>query len=112
MTSTDTNTITIICLVNGESSGHAFALDIGKDKHISHLKKQIKKEKAPKFDNLAADELVLWKVDIPTSDLDTMPEDLVLENNKEKGVQALHPVNKIGNIFSGVPEESIHVIVE
>ncbi|RIA88557.1 hypothetical protein C1645_725866 [Glomus cerebriforme] len=57
--------ITLLCLVKGNTTANAFAVDIDREKLVSHLKKVIKAEKAPEFDNFPADKLKLWKVTIP-----------------------------------------------
>ena len=56
---------------------------------------------------------MLWKVNIPVGG-DTMEVDIVLENNKEIGVQKLlYPTKKIDSIFTkNITDESIHIIVE
>ena len=54
--------ITLFCLIKGNTSANAFEVVIEKDKSISHLKKVIKAEKALEFDNFPIDKLRLWKV--------------------------------------------------
>jgi len=41
--------ITLFCLVKGNTTANAFEVDIEKDKSISHLKKVIKAEKQNDF---------------------------------------------------------------
>ena len=51
--------ITLLCLVKGNTLANAFPVDIEKDQLVGHLKKAIKTEKSPVFDNFLADEFKL-----------------------------------------------------
>jgi len=103
---------TLSCLVHGEPVENAFTVDIERSKTISYLRELIKEKKAPRFNDVAADELTLWAVSIPDDDTAAL-EELVLENNKERGVQKLLPLRKISKVFPGKPaDEYIHIIVE
>ncbi|KAG0033750.1 hypothetical protein BGZ83_004264, partial [Gryganskiella cystojenkinii] len=84
---------------------------------VDDLKVAIKLKKAPEFDNIAADKLILWKVSIPVSDdddddevpihLNNIPKD---EKNKPKKLKA---TRKLRDIFGDKADENmIHVIVE
>ncbi|KAK3843871.1 MAG: hypothetical protein J3R72DRAFT_102512 [Linnemannia gamsii] len=57
------NLLTLFCLVDGDSV--PFSVDIDTSKTVDHLKDAIKTKKAPRFDDVAADELTLWRVSIP-----------------------------------------------
>ncbi|KAG0239337.1 hypothetical protein BG011_003942, partial [Mortierella polycephala] len=59
------DTLTLFCLVDGESTSNAFAVEIESTKTISGLKDLIKAKKTPKFDDIAANELTLWQATIP-----------------------------------------------
>jgi Crinkler effector protein N-terminal domain len=98
--------ITLFCLVKGNTTANAFEVNIEKDKSVSHLKKVIKAEKAPEFDNFPADRLKLWKVPI-SDDHDDQLRNLSLENSDE-----LLAIRKISKYFpDSPPEEHIHVLV-
>src|SRR5204863_3168853 len=61
------STITLSCLVVGENPyENAFPVDIdtNKVKTVGHLKKAIKEELHPKFENVSPNDIRLWKVDI------------------------------------------------
>ena len=62
------DTITLFCLVHGEPASNAFPVKIPQTDTVSELKNLIKMEKVPEFNHVAANKLVLWKVNIPTSD--------------------------------------------
>src|SRR5205823_5266302 len=77
------------------------------DQLVGHLKKVIKAEKAPEFDNFPADKLKLWKVTIP-GDHDDQLRNLILQDSDE-----LLAIRKISKYFpDSPPEEHIHVLVE
>jgi Crinkler effector protein N-terminal domain len=108
--------IIIFCLVHGEPIANAFPVEIPRDGTIGTLKKLIKTEKTPEFNDIAADKLKLWSVNIPIDDTAALEELTALEkleNNEEKGIQELLPVKKIRKIFPNEPtEEHIHIIIE
>ena len=51
--------ITLLCLVKGSPTANAFAVDIDREKLVSHLKKVIKAEKQNDFASVDADKLKL-----------------------------------------------------
>ena len=103
---------TIFCLVHGEPATNAFPIEIDENKTVGTLKKLIKSEKENDFHDIDANKLRLWSVSIPVNDTSAL-EELVLENDKNNGVQELLPVKKIKNIFPDEPaDEHIHIIVE
>ena len=54
--------ITLLCLVKGNTIANAFPVHIDGNSLVGDLKDAIKAKKAPEFDNFPADELRLWKV--------------------------------------------------
>ncbi|KAF9994418.1 hypothetical protein BGZ80_007813, partial [Entomortierella chlamydospora] len=60
----------LFCLVDGEPTSNAFPLSISSTDDVGTLKKLIKAEKTPKFDDIAADELTTWRVSIPVTEDD------------------------------------------
>src|SRR5688572_12158534 len=99
--------ITLLCLVKGNKTSNAFAVDIDREKLVSHLKKVIKAEKQNDFAGIDADKLKLWKVTIP-GDQDEQLKNLILEDSDE-----LLAIRKISKYFpDSPPEEHIHVIVK
>src|SRR5436853_7630883 len=98
--------ITLLCLVKGNTLTNAFSVKISRDEPISELKDAIKAKKAPEFDNFPADKLKLWKVTIP-GDQDDQLRNLILQDGDE-----LLAIRKISKYFPDLPpEEHIHVIV-
>ncbi|RIA87993.1 hypothetical protein C1645_853321 [Glomus cerebriforme] len=99
--------ITLFCLVKGNTSEKAFSVKINKDEPISELKKAIKAEKHKSFHGVEADELKLWKVNIP-GDQDDQLRNLILQDSDE-----LLAINDIGDYWpTPPPKKHIHVIVK
>jgi Crinkler effector protein N-terminal domain len=99
--------ITLLCLVKGNTTVNAFPVDIDKDQLVGHLKDAIKAKKAPEFDNFPADRLKLWKVSIPGDHYDQL-KNLSLQEQDE-----LLAINDIGEYWpTSPPKKHIHVIVE
>jgi hypothetical protein len=99
--------ITLFCLVKGNTTASAFEVDIEKDKSISKLKEAIKAKNPQTFANVDAKDLKLWKVPI-SDDHDDQLRNLTLEDSDE-----LLAIRKISKYFPDLPpEERIHVLVE
>ncbi|RGB25643.1 hypothetical protein C1646_446868 [Rhizophagus diaphanus] len=100
--------ITLFCLVKGNTTANAFAVDIDSGKAVSHLKEAIKAKKHKTFHGVEADELRLWKVEIGGDHLDDPLKNLTLNDNNE-----LSAIKKISKYFPDTPvEEHIHVLVD
>ena len=99
--------ITLFCLVKGNTSEKAFSVKISRDEPISELKKVIKAENAQTFANVDAKDLKLWKVTIP-GDQDDQLRNLILQDSDE-----LSAINDIGDYWTtSPPKKHIHVIVK
>ncbi|KAG0320827.1 hypothetical protein BG000_003444 [Podila horticola] len=74
------NRMGLFCLVDGEATSIAIPVEIESTKTIGDLKDLIKTKKTPRFDDIAADELTLWRVSIPDAvdDDDDLP--ILLDN--------------------------------
>src|SRR4051812_7642429 len=102
--------ITLFCLVHGDLVEHVFKICIDKDSDVADLKDEIKKKKSPKFDDIPADELTLWQVDISYNDEDTVKQ-LALEETDV--IKKMSPVSEIGEYFESAPtKKHIHVVIE
>src|SRR3954447_9259865 len=96
--------ITLLCLVKGNTTASAFAVDIDREKLVSHLKDAIKAKKQNDFAGIDADRLKLWNVKIP-DDRDDLLSRLTLNDGDE-----LLATKKISKYFPDSPlEEHIHV---
>ena len=59
-------TLALNCLLlNDDSKRPVFTVEIPETKNVSILKELIKEKKAPHLDDLAASDLILWKVRLP-----------------------------------------------
>ena len=98
--------ITLLCLVKGNTLANAFPVDINKDQLVGHLKEAIK-EKIDVPANFKAKDLKVWKVSIP-GDQDDQLRNLILQDSDE-----LLAINDIGDYWpTSPPKKHIHVIVK
>ncbi|KAG0366522.1 hypothetical protein BGZ54_005232 [Gamsiella multidivaricata] len=99
------------CLSDGEPMSNAFPVSIPSTNAIGNLKELIKAKKTPKFDDLAADELTLWRVSVRITDDDELP--IVLSTLKENEKKKLCPTTRLPKVFTEEPpEEAIHIIAQ
>src|ERR1044071_3568431 len=99
--------ITLLCLVKGNTLANAFSVKISRDEPVSELKKAIKAEKQNDFAGVDTDKLRLWKKEIPDDQNDLLSS-LTLNDRDE-----LLATKKISKYFpDSPPEEHIHVIVK
>src|SRR5581483_8105024 len=98
--------ITLFCLVKGNTTANAFPVRIDKGQFIGDLKEAIKAKNPQTFTNVDAKDLKLWKVPI-SDDHDDQLRNLSLEDSDE-----LLAIRKISKYFpDSPPEEHIHVLV-
>ncbi|KAF9577198.1 hypothetical protein BGW38_007752 [Lunasporangiospora selenospora] len=98
--------LTLFCLVNGEAS---FSVEIEPTKTVDALKKLIKAEKSPEFDDIAANNLILWRVSIPF----TEEEHPILLDSQDEKRKLVIPTARLHKLFPGeLLDETIHIIVE
>ncbi|KAG0247493.1 hypothetical protein BG011_001391, partial [Mortierella polycephala] len=105
------NRLTLFCLVDGESTSNAFPVEIESTKTIGDLKKLIKAEKTPKFDDIAADELTLWRVAVPVTDDEKYEQPVSLDSLAEKE-KLFSPRRLISQVFPQPPDDSTYILVQ
>jgi Crinkler effector protein N-terminal domain len=100
--------LTLFCYLRGDDYRQVFPVEINKGKSASHLKEAIKEKKRPKFDDIPADSLALWKVSVKyTEDLKNEVEALnLVDGNK------LRPLEELSSIFSDLEGKRVHVIID
>ncbi|KAG0042374.1 hypothetical protein BGZ83_000547, partial [Gryganskiella cystojenkinii] len=104
-----TGKITLSCIVSGDST--PFSVDVLPGKTIGHLKNKIKEEKAPRFDDITADVLGLYKVSIPEKDQVIVESDIKSET--ESHVPLEPSSAEISKYFdSELPQRTIHLFIK
>ncbi|KAF9377839.1 hypothetical protein CPC16_011612, partial [Podila verticillata] len=104
------NRMSLFCLVDGESASSVFPVKLFPDDSIGDLKKLIKTEKSPEFDDIPADKLTLWRISIPVVPLNKH-KPIVL--NESESATELNPTDDISDVFEEKPpEKTIHIIVQ
>src|SRR2546423_12201230 len=99
--------ITLLCLVKGNTLANAFPVDIEKDQLVGHLKDAIKAKNQNDFAGVDAVKLKLWNVKIP-DDRDDLLSNLSLQDQPE-----LLATREIGDYWTEKPaKRHIHVLVE
>ncbi|KAF9895479.1 hypothetical protein BX616_009612, partial [Lobosporangium transversale] len=104
-----TTEITLFCIVDGDST--AFSVDILPNKTVDHLKKKIKEEQSPLFDNLRAQDLILFHVLIPSAPKRQIAlNNLTADDEANKKPQELDDsTSEISEVFGSTPaKKTIH----
>ena len=100
--------LTLFCYVRGDDYSNAFVVDIDEDKTVAHLRKAIKEERRPQFDDVPADSLSLWKASVLINrDIKESVEALDLVDG-----DSLYPYEILSDIFSsGLEKRCVHIII-
>ncbi|KAF8924810.1 hypothetical protein BGZ47_003681, partial [Haplosporangium gracile] len=108
----DNNPLTLNCLVDGLPTSRAFSIKIAFGDTVGDLKKLIKTEQTPAFDDITVDQLNLWCVSIPDDD-DDDDVPILLEAVSTKDKKKLKATRELSEVFTEKPPKStIHVIVQ
>ena len=102
--------LTLICYVRGDDDcKQAFEVEIGTSKSVSTLREAIKEKTRPKFDDIPADSLSLWKASVPINrDLKKCVEALNLVDD-----DSLCSFDILSDIFSSdLERKSVHIIID
>lgn len=100
--------ITLFCLVKGDTTANAFSVKINRDESISNLKDAIKVKNQNDFASVDAKRLKLWKVEIASDRLDDRLKNLTLNDSNE-----LLAMDEIGEYWADdPPKKHINVLVE
>ena len=98
------------CWVLGEDSTRVFRVEIDRGENVGGLKKAIKEEMKPAFDNITANSLEVWNVSIPIDEdanLEAQVKNLRLHEKKP-----LWPLKGLLRIFRDLDKETLHVVVK
>ncbi|KAF9948463.1 hypothetical protein BGZ70_002210, partial [Mortierella alpina] len=97
-------------VIDGVAVSNAFPIDISFAQTVGHLKKLIKTEMSPEFDDITAEKLTLWQVAIPTTKNDEEGP-ISLETMSEKS--KLLPTARLSKLYINCPaEDTIHILVQ
>ncbi|CAB4432247.1 unnamed protein product [Rhizophagus irregularis] len=108
--------IRLWCWVQGSTS--ITDITIGRNNHISEIKKIVKKTREPEFDNFASDRLKLLKLKNPVDDRhisDIQNFTLQVDEEENDNVILMKDMRKIATYWPEnqiPPEDLIHVIIE
>ncbi|CAB4436612.1 unnamed protein product [Rhizophagus irregularis] len=98
--------VNLWCIVRENRSIFKITIRLGND--LDDLRKVIKEERKPRFNDFAPDELILWRVDVPSDIL----------RNKETAIEPYlnekleDPAVTVGNTFRNVVGNNIRVVVD
>ncbi|KAG0364826.1 hypothetical protein BGZ54_007114 [Gamsiella multidivaricata] len=102
----------LFCLVSGDPISRAFSVIASSGSTVDDLKNLIKAKKTPKFDDVTASQLTLWRVSILDTD-DDEHEDLPILLDALNEKKELRPTSDLSEVFSeGAPKKTIHIIVQ
>ena len=96
----------LFCLVEGDPTSKAFEVEIPKTCTVSSLRDKIK-ERIPKFKDIAAHELTLWKAALIAPDSED-PISLDIFKHAKK----LLPREVLSSVFTGPPDGDTYIIVQ
>jgi hypothetical protein len=108
----DMSSIFLNCWVIGESQNNIISVEIRTSETIAILKDRIKEKKKPRFDSFAADELVLFKIVVPTSQFDKILKNAASPNDVPDAEKLGNTTIKISGCFDDPPTEYIHIMVQ
>ncbi|KAF9585431.1 hypothetical protein BGW38_002417, partial [Lunasporangiospora selenospora] len=89
------------------ATSNVFPVEIESTEPIDCLKKLLKTEKTPGFDDIAAYKLSLWRVSIPDSEDETLISIGDVSEKKKK----LRVTNKVSIFGAALPDDMIHILV-
>jgi hypothetical protein len=104
--------ITLNCWPIGNPKNNIFSVKIDTSKTIAILKDRIKKKRRPRFDSFAADELILFKIIVMTSQFDDVLKNAASPNDVPDAEMLDDPTIKISECFDDPPTQLIHIMVQ
>ncbi|ORX95393.1 hypothetical protein K493DRAFT_372239 [Basidiobolus meristosporus CBS 931.73] len=104
------NRLKLFCVVDGETTANIFSVTVSTTSNVSELKQLIRAAKAPRLDNVSADELILWRVLIPVGPSDKHKPIFL---NEFESATELQPIDEISEVFEDQPpKKAIHIIIQ
>ncbi|CAG8723858.1 14412_t:CDS:2 [Gigaspora margarita] len=111
MDSENLNQCQIFCLVLGDAVHKSFPIDIDKGATIGHLKQLIKTAKDSVYNNVDANDIELWCVNIPIN-MENADVKIYEENIREYGGMGLLPNAVVGTFACDNNNSNIRIIVK
>ncbi|KAG0068346.1 hypothetical protein BGZ92_004905, partial [Podila epicladia] len=103
------DSLTLFCLIDGESLSTAFEVEIASAKTISTLKNLIVDgNQAPAFREIAAKVLILWLVSIPD---DKQGSPVMIDALDDK-IELNNPRTQLSKLFPESPDDNTYIIVQ
>ncbi|KAG0375054.1 hypothetical protein BGX24_009603 [Mortierella sp. AD032] len=100
--------LNIYCLIDGEGTSNAFPVEIESTKTIGDLKKLIKAEQSPDFDNIVANNFILWRASIPD---DNQSSAITIEALDDK-TELDKPRTRLSQLFPESPDDNTYILVQ
>ena len=101
--------LSLNCLILGDSPDRMFTLEVEETKNVSILKKLIKEENSSSFGNVDSKNIDLWMVDLRLDELGAEP----VHVNLDAYSKLSPPRFKLSSFFKGtLDDERLHVIAE
>ncbi|KAG0267567.1 hypothetical protein DFQ27_008612 [Actinomortierella ambigua] len=108
----NTSSLTVFCVIDGESTFNAFSVEVDPTKTVEHLKDLIKAKLSPEFDDIVAKSLTLWRVSIADGD-DDDEQPIVLDSILEKKkLEATRELSEVFETSLHKNTDTIHIIVQ
>jgi hypothetical protein len=102
------STLSLNCFILGGDSSEVFTVKIPKTDNVSILKRLIKEEQSPRFNDVVASTLTTWKVSLP---VDAITPEFTVDGVEP--CEKLQSVKKISSIFGeALVDEHVHVLVQ
>lgn len=107
--STMSDNITLLCLVESDSKEDIFKVITRINDDIIDLKKKIKGELHPLFENIVSKDIVLWKVNIPI-DEGTMEIEIFIKDMQDR-LKLSIPIKKICNCLLRMLQTNLFILL-
>jgi len=103
------STLSLLCYVLGDDPTNIFVVDIAPSKIVAHLRDAIKAKNSPKFNDVPANTLRLWKVSIAVDS--SFKERIETSNFVDE--ESLKPIEELSDIFPELPSRKhVHIVVK
>ncbi|KAI1319084.1 hypothetical protein EDD11_004973 [Mortierella claussenii] len=100
--------LTLFCLIDGQPTSRTFEIDIPPTRTVARLRDLIKIKKAPAFDDIAADALLLWLIEIPKEKQDSV----VTLGSLDKKEMLIDPRIQLSKLFPESPGDNTYILVQ